>query len=193
MLEQGFWRNRPLDDDERYLLQHLAEAHCASTFRGNVSQAVFLNAASGSNSILSGVAAALCSTGGLHAPITETYAFLTVPDPVVETSLAVADKRKIPGWGNSFAKDGYDPLWETVHCWFASFRHRWMEERVLKVTEQLHAAGKKIYPNPSCYTAAAAIALEMPAHLAPILFLPGRLDGWAKIYHDNQHLWATHF
>ena len=40
---------------------------------------------------------------------------------------------------------------------------------------------EKIFPNPSCFTAAAGVVLGMPVPLVPLLFVAGRIDGWAEL------------
>ena len=69
-------------------------------------------------------AAALCTLGGLHAPIVQTYEILEADRYIIDDRIAVATythwmtawdgKSKIPGWGSCFNKGKPDPYVETV-------------------------------------------------------------------------------
>lgn len=86
----------------------------------------------------------------------------------------------IPGWGNSFIKGEPDPDWLEVD---EKLKLGWEKiyARVLDITERLHSHGKMIYPNPACYTAAAAIAFEIPIGMESRLFIEPRVSAWCDI------------
>jgi len=173
-----FWRDTPLTDAEERLLELVHAAHVASCGRHNISRDLFEAGAFGSSRYVNGLIAALASLGGAHGPIEETVALLQMPGR--EMTL-IPLKMKVPGWGNSFEKGRKDPLWLAVDAHLEAFfpaQFRRLED----ITRQLHAAGKTIYPNPSAYTASAAMIVGLPARASAYLFVRARLDGWTQLY-----------
>lgn len=175
-----WWRNEALSREQQYLLEALFEAHHQSCFRPNVSTVTVVNAAAGSNDIASAIAAGILTTGGRHAPIKETYDFLGLDQPSREVGLIIQSGRQVPGWGGTFQKGAPDPIWKLVEGGLHEFYHD-LSQDMDAVTSKLHELGKDIYPNPSCYTAATAIALDMPREAAVCLFISARLDAWSSI------------
>lgn len=179
-----WWREKSdtalLTDEEEYLVATLVKAHRQSCFRPNVSSETVLNTAAGSGSVTSAIAAALLTTGFRHAPIYETVMLLSLDDPaeVVETVLKAG--KKVPGWGGAFQKTSPDPIWAGVDAALLDFNPS-LHAKICAVTVELGKHGKNIYPNPSAYTAAVAITLQMPPAAAVYLFIIGRLDGWCQL------------
>lgn len=181
-----FWREQPLNKEETELYRLVLEAHHQSSFRGNISGQAVVMAAAGSKDYYKAIAAGLLTLGVMHGPIEQTVNFLSrVEDPpkyLVQDYLAM--EARVPGWGNSFAKGVPDSLWVKVdHHLELYFHVVWA--KMLTVTKALHAAGKMIYPNPSAYTAAAAIVFELPASIAAYLLVVGRLGAWTQLAADN--------
>lgn len=178
--DKPFWREQALETKEVELLSRLFQAHEASVFRPNVSSEMVCAAAVGSGDYTKALAAALMTIGGLHGPITQTYSLLEDSSPDYLTVKILDAGQKVPGWGNSFAKAQIDPLWVGVDEWLRlNALPLW--EKIDLVTRTLNNAGKLIYPNPGCYTAAAALALGIPSPVAPWLFVQGRLGGWTRL------------
>jgi citrate synthase len=175
-----WWRTRELSSQEESLLKLLFEAHRLSSFRPNISSVSVVNAAIGSGSIAKAIAAAILTLGGKHAPLEQTYLFLSLEDPAAQVQALLARGEKVPGWGGSFQKDGVDPIWEPVRLALAA-QCAALSQKLDEVTAALHRQGKVIYPNPSAYTAAVALALEVPPSLSVYLFISARLDAWANI------------
>lgn len=173
-----FWRTEQLNDAEKKLLDLCLEAHAASVHRDNISTVVLRNAVVGSMSYMSAIAAALCSCGGVHAPIQQTRQFLDMPMEHITRHITVGGR--VPGWGCSFSKDGIDPTWQPV---FDHIEQNWPEfsAKIGEITEGLHKHGKPIHPNPACLTAATAMILEIPPQISEWLFIHGRLIEWSKI------------
>lgn len=170
-----FWREAELTDPEERLFLAVMHAHQYSAQRGNASGIVAALTATGSGSYAQALSAAILTTGALHAPLEQTIKYLQ-RDGV---GRALGDE-KIPGWGNSFHRAQPDPLWTEVDAILhADFPQ--LAARIDEVTASLHERGKKIFPNPSAYTAATALALGMPAKVAPYLFVCGRLEAWSHI------------
>jgi citrate synthase len=175
-----WWRDKPLSVPEHLLLGLLRKAHRESSFRPNPSSVAVANAVHGSGDIGKAIAAAILTVGGRHAPLEQTYYFLEHEYIAGQVRSLLEANQKVPGWGGSFQKDGVDPLWVGVY----DFLREWYPQIATKldlVTIELHKQGKIIYPNPSAFTAAVAIALQVPAKLAVYLFISARLDAWAEI------------
>jgi citrate synthase len=166
--------------DRQSLLRACLAAHRASAERPNISSETLRRAFAGSGSYTSALAAALSTLGGLHAPLAATVSFLAAAEPWKQVKGALEAGQRIPGWGSSFAKGGKDPLWLEVDGILAA-EFPELTAKIEAVTMALHQAGKRIYPNPSCYTAATALALGMHPALAPWIFVAGRLDAWTGI------------
>ncbi len=173
-----FWRPEPLVREEQALLYNLFDAHAVASMRNNISTATFRNAFAGSRSYTSALASALCTVGAVHGPIQETYRLLEGPLGYARTMLANGEK--VPGWGNSFIKGAPDGGWRMVDECIAE---HWpeMSSRLAGVTSALRHHGLDLYPNPSAYTAAAAIILGMPCELSPFLFVAARLVPWTQL------------
>jgi citrate synthase len=180
-MQAPFWRDEPLSRAEDDLLSALYRAHAASVERNNISSVTAVNVAAGSMSYANAIASAILSTGnGIHAPLELTIQLLTDEDPVAEARRILDEGCKLPGWGNSFIKGGPDPLWGHVDNLLRDgFNPIW--RTISGITAAASARGKNIHPNPSTYTAAAAIVLRIPPRLSPFLFVMGRLEGWSKL------------
>lgn len=176
-----FWRTEPLSSLEAELADRLFVAHFHSVFRQNPSTVAMQIAAQGSNDYTQSLCAALLTTGGPHAPLLDTAAFLAAPDPVRRAREIVSAGGKVPGWGNGFDRDGIDKLWQPVDGWIcAHWRNRW--DLLHAVTSALHALGKSIWPNPSAYTAMVAAILSFPDRALPYLFVAARLEAWTMVF-----------
>jgi citrate synthase len=172
-----FWRPGPLKPEEKQLLDALYRAHQRSVFRDNPSSVTIANAAFGSGDLAKALAAGLLTIGGAHAPISETIEFLNQPMPQITIPFLIETNKKVPGWGGTFQKDGPDSVWDEVN----SLIPQSVGSKIDAVTKTLHEHAKFIFPNPSAYTAATAIALSMPVQLAPYLFIAARLAPWTMI------------
>lgn len=176
-----FWRSEPLSEQETALLDTLMQAHHASCFRGNESSECVVRTAISSGQYENAIAAAVLTTGGVHAPIGATMRVLSSDRDASEIVDEYLSKgMRVPGWGNSFVKGGFDDLWKGVHALILK-NHTEMAVRIGLITAELHNLGKPVYPNPSAYTAAAALILGMPPFIAPMLFFFGRLAGWTEL------------
>jgi citrate synthase len=180
-----FWRQKPLPAQQAKLLELVLDAHSKSAARGNISTVVICNAGVGSGNYMSAIAAGLCSVGAVHAPLAQAWQFLMQfnADDVGELARHIEMGGKIPGWGSDFFKEGPDPLWKGVADQITELAPKW-SEKIGRVTDELHARGKMIYPNPACYTAVSAIILEIPPPLIGWLFIRGRLDTWSAAFYQ---------
>lgn len=179
-----FWKKKELTPDEERLIEAVCSAHYQSTFRQNPSSLAIAIAAQGSGDLLQSLAAGLCTLGGRHGPIDATYDWLQQPgDPSenVEAFFAKHPEGRIPGWGSSFSKGQVDQAWVPVD---ALIQEKWPKtyDVIRSYTGALHERNIIIAPNPSAYTAAAAIILEMPREIAPYLLVLGRLTAWVELF-----------
>lgn len=183
---EPWWREKPdvnippLTDAEAYLVDALMKAHNKSCFRPNVSSETVLSTAEGSGSLTMSLAAALLTTGSKHAPIYDTIMFLSLDDPAQEVKRILEAGNKVPGWGGHFQKARPDPIWAGVDAALLDYNQS-LHAKICSVTEILGKHRKHIFPNPSCYTAAVAITLQMPPALGVYLFIIGRLGGWCQL------------
>lgn len=177
---KAFWREKPLTKGEIALLAALTLAHEQSATRGNISGVTVENAVVGSGSYVQAIAAGILTLGGMHAPLAATMAMLRVANPPAAVQEIIRQGVKVPGWGNSFVRGGKDELWQPVEAALEKTAPVWMRA-IERVTHELHKAGKNIFPNPSAYNAAVALAVQMPPEIAPFLFIQARLPAWTQI------------
>lgn len=170
----------PLTEPEQFLVHALFKAHNRSCFRPNVSSETVLSSAAGSGNLTTAIAAALLTTGYRHAPIYETVMFLSLDDPAKVAETIVEGGKKVPGWGGDFQRTRPDPVWAGVDAAVLDFNPS-LHAKICAVTAALGKRGKNIFPNPSAYTAAVAITLQMPPQAAVYLFIVGRIDGWCQL------------
>lgn len=183
-----WWREGDLNPQELALLQAVLAAHHHSAMRPNASSVCLANAAAGTGRFDNALAAAILSTGGLHAPLIQTCRALELEAGELEEQIeyAVQNGERIPGWGSSFHKRNPDPKWQAVDaCLRQSFKP--MAHKLEVATQTLHRLGKRLYPNPSAYTAAAALILGIPPETALWLFVTGRLGAWAQVFLSQQN------
>jgi citrate synthase len=182
-----FWREEPLSEAEHELYLLVSNAHHFSALRENVSNQAVVLSAVGSGDYYKSIAAGLMTLGGTHGPIEETVMFLKQGYDALAASVrrSYAIGLKIPGWGNSFYRAVEDPLWADVRdCLAVKFPEA---HGKLKTVTGVWAevSGKPLYPNPSAFTAVAAIEFEMPPKIAPFLLVLGRLSAWTQLVMEN--------
>lgn len=186
---EPFWKLRDRHDPtsvdpvfapaENALLTALWDAHQAVAMRGNASGSAFTMAYQGSGDYTKALAAALATLGAKHGPIAYTFAVLTWGGLPSSLAQQAAGGVTVHGWGNSLVKGRNDPDFLRVRDHLENINPK-LVERIDAITGALHARGKRIYPNPSCWTAATAITVGLPAELSPYLFIAARLPVWSR-------------
>lgn len=161
----------------------LQTAHQEATRRDNVSSVTFINAFAGSGSYTQAVAAAILTTGEVHAPVVQICDVLLGGTEFVN-DVYLMDKRRVPGWGNNFVK-GPDPSLVEIFNAVGSERPDILQT-IEQVTKMLHNAGKMVYPNIGNATAAVALTIGMPSVLSPHLFILCRLPAWYELAFQYQ-------
>ncbi len=175
-----WWRKEPLTEAEHDLLDSCLDAHAQSAKRQNISSVTVVNAFQGSRSYTNAIAAALSTLGEVHGPIPQAYRYLVSLEEPGRVYATMARAKRIPGWGSSFVRRKHDPVWLDV-------RERIMvqgselSERIEQTTTVLHNAGKFVFPNAACWSAAVALTLRMPVEVSPWLFVAGRLESWSRM------------
>jgi len=164
------------DEKVARLVELVFEAHqVAAKNNASASSEAVCMAAGGSGSFRQAVVAALMTLGIRHGPIGAARLVFTT-----DSYHSIESGAKIPGWGNSFFKDGIDPAWQKVDDYLKEhFEQEW--SKVDAVTNELHAAGKRIYPNAAIYTAIACELCHVPAGLEELFFILPRLPVWAEL------------
>lgn len=193
---EAWWRNEPLSSEQEKLLNAVFKAHYKSSFRPNPSSVTVAQTADSSGDLSKAIAAGLLSLGAKHAPLEQTIRFLSLDHPEKNVAWTLETGEKVPGWGGAFQKDGTDPIWHEVDEIVSETRPD-LSTKLFAVTVALHEHGKQIFPNPSAYTACAAIAVGLPANLATYIFILGRLTAWTQIAAEHlsqreakESLWA---
>jgi citrate synthase len=179
----------PLTSAESELLAACLAAHDQSARRPTPSLVAVLNAFFGSRNYANAIASACTALGTVHGPIVETYDLIVDPRGAALAGDILDRGRKVPGWGSSFAKGGIDPIWDPVDSRLRALAPSAMR-MVDGITRLLSNHGKDLWPNPSTYTAATAIALGIRRELAPWLFIHGRLAAWSQAILLEGGLWA---
>lgn len=167
------------DVSAQTLLDAMNAAHQASALRHNISHEALVLAARGSGNYIQSITAAMMTLGGMHAPVVDVCALLRFPLTKAHIDQIVQRGGRLPGWGNGFVKGEPDPLWQEVDGLLREVNPEIMA-KIDEVTAWLHEAGKRIYPNPACYTAASALTMALPAEASPYLFVSGRLGAWTR-------------
>jgi citrate synthase len=163
----------------------LAEAHYKSAFRNNISSTAVAICAESKTDFLNAVVAAISTLGGIHAPIAKAFRLINHSSPTTEIQAILDSGERVPGWGNSFHKTGIDPIWAPVdECLKMNYHSKWVT--LTEMTAYLHSCGRKIFPNPACYTATVAAINGLTEDSAGYLFLSSRLSAWLKIYSESR-------
>lgn len=167
--------------DEMALLNLTLMAHtqAAKENTGNVSSHVLQQAAHAGKEFPESMAAAILTLGMVHAPITQARGvlFSMENDAIRE---ALWDGARLPGFGNSFHKDGVDPAWQPVDE-FLEQTFPEIHERIWDVSDIIsNVKSKKVYPNAAAYTAAAAHLTKQPFGTEHAILLMGRVPAWVE-------------
>lgn len=164
--------NRP---DHAELLKLLAESHYRAALQNNnTSSAVAVVVYVASGSLDKAIAAAALAQGGLHAPLAQARSLIESPLPWTAARHIKARGLRVPGFGNSFYKDGIDPAFAFLFCELPDDLKARIREIQDKVLPQL-------YPNAALITAAACVAAELPPGVESTIFTYCRTPAWVKL------------
>lgn len=158
------------------MLRLIFEAHSkAATENYNLSSVAFQCAVGGGALIPGCFAAAISSVGLIHAPVTSARSIIFT-DPKWKQLLAM--NRRVPGFGNSFFKDGIDPAFQKAYDHLPDH----FKQLFTEISDAIFEFKKvRLYPNAAAITAAAAEHLGLPEGGEFLIFLIGRGAGWIKL------------
>jgi citrate synthase len=167
----------PLSVQQLNLLELLLVAHQRATCDNqNASRQVAFVATKGSGRFSQGAAAGILTIGLRHAPIGAAREVLSWTS--ADISEAIRHGKIVPGWGNSFHRDGIDPafmpVWDALHASWPA-----MTAWIAHHTNLFHGLGKRVYPNAALLTAAVCEICEIPTGIEEALFIVARVPVWA--------------
>jgi len=169
------------------LLGLISDAHAGAAFTNdNISNAAVCLASKGAGDFGKAVIAGVSTLGRVHAPVTAARRMI-YGTSARSFSARLESGKPIPGWGNSFFKDGIDPAFAEIDE-FLRVHFPEDAKRLDDFTEIIEKKkGKKIYPNAAAYTAIVAELLGMPAGTEAVLVVSARLPVWAILFHVTLH------
>jgi len=176
-IPQAIRHTEPGSPQER-LLELVCEAHYRSAMENaNVSSAAVVNCARGNPVGLSAIASAILSLGAGHGPVAAARGWIYASPEMIESSLN--GSVRIPGFGNSFFKEG-DPKWFPVRDFITeNFRdHRIMleDQTAVMLRHRPH-----LYPNAARYTAICADEMRIPRGQEEMLLILPRMPAWFQL------------
>ena len=159
--------------------------HHECAMRDNASSTLVASMGKLGKSFGDAVAAALLTTGGIHAPVEEAqqeFAIFRLSGKLSE------DLDKVPGFGSAWYKNQPDAV---IEAFFNTLPDTCDEgaELVATVEEYTDAVQrmyeKFIYPNAGLATAVANVALKRHPSMGMGLVIQGRICAWEEIYINN--------
>lgn len=179
MIRLGLPFHSKLSATQQNLLDLTLNAHSRSATNLKVaSTAAVINSFRGNGGNLQmALASGLLTLGGAHGPTTQARKVFGLSDyqSIVDW---LADRGKIPGFGNSFHWGAPDPTWDIVSEYLTTtFPHQAKHRDEL--TEWVQRATKKpLHPNAALYTAITATACGFRPGTELAIFIYGRLGTW---------------
>lgn len=162
------------------LLRAVCEAHYRSARDNeNISSTVVRTVRAGNpDSPLAPIAAALLSSGRVHGPIDGARRVWRMSD---DELVALRDSGAVvPGFGNSFFKEGPDPAWQGVIEVLGSYFPSDLT-RLEGKTRIMQEKSRRLWPNPGGFTAVASEIAGIPEGRENVLVLLGRIPSWMDL------------
>jgi citrate synthase len=170
-----------LNPADESLLSLFMQAHAeTANANANASSYACRNASLVTGRLENGLASAIMSLGGHHAPLTEArhvYKNWVKAD----VDFAMNNKVFIPGFGNSFFKGSVDPSWQVVD----SYLYTWYPEqyaRISQLKEWIAQNNRTLYPNAAMYSAVVCEILNVAPGTEVALLILARLPVWTMEY-----------
>jgi citrate synthase len=182
------WIGLPANDDSDELIGAVLAAHRKAALENeNVSSIALCLNASVQAAFPQCVASALQTLGGpVHGPAQDARELIYGWDDE-EIHEFLVDGNIIPGWGNSFFKEGIDPAWAEVD---ALLRLKYAEhlERVDAITALVSdVKGTPLFPNAAAFTGVTAHVVGIPIGLEMLLVILGRLPAWGMQFMSQRN------
>jgi citrate synthase len=156
------------------LLECCIDCHQQAAFNLNASSAAFQNALIASGRVENGIASAILTLGINHGPITEAR---DVYRNWGKADFEVIKKGvKVPGFGNSFFREGIDPAFEPLDSLMRN-EFGCLSSRIDELTSWMRDY-KPLYPNAALYTAAVCEAVQVKYGCESMVFIMARIPSW---------------
>ena len=165
------------DEKVKRLFELVAAAHYGSAMKNrNASSAAAVNSYFASGSVAQAISSSILTIGTRHAPVRESREVLKSFSEEV-AKLFLANGSKVPGFGNSFFKEGIDPEWVPVFEYMTEN----FPEKVARIEQIKGWIGKPIYPNPAMLTAVACDLAKVPHGCEVAVFALMRIPAWVSL------------
>ncbi len=176
------WIGRDESSDLERLMDVFVSCHQRAAVENDNASAVAIRmTASVGGSFSNSVASGLLTFGNVHGPAPEArWLLYSAEGETLESYLKTV--LVIPGWGNSFHKDGVAPAFQPMTDLILNeySDHYKNLERMQGLIEEHR--GKKLYQNAASYTAICAELLGLPAGTELMLGISARMPAWAAIW-----------
>jgi citrate synthase len=169
-----------LDERKSRLLGLTVIAHQqACTNNQNASKEICKCVAKCGGRIEGGIASAILSLGGTHAPLADAREmYLRGNHFLISKKLSENSNYKVPGFGNSFFRDSVDPAWIPVDS-FLKESFPLSRDKITQLKNDVElATGKRLFPNAALFTAAVCEICEIPIGMESSIFILSRLPIW---------------
>lgn len=175
---------RHLTEEQELLLDALCDAHWqAAMTNANLSSEVIKATSSVGQSFSEAICAGMLTLGNVHGPIVQARRlFFRESDEEILDRIARGEM--IPGFGNSFYKDGPDPALNVIIP-FVQKHYPEQYARVVRIADMIESEkGKKLFLNPAAFSAITAEVLDLAEGTELMLVFLMRMPVWAKQYAD---------
>ena len=188
------------------LIGLLIRAHesAARNNKGNLSSVVATTAYIGSLNYLQGISAGILSLGGVHAPIEKCRKLLkklqTMSPMGFELHILgyIQNKKKVPGFGHSFYKEGIDPAFAAAYNRYLDLVQAYGSRNLIgEMNRHLEDAFQrcekkfKIHPNAALITAAISEFLDLDPGSEMVIALRGRITAWVDEMNKAKKVYDT--
>lgn len=180
-------------DQTSLILNLLGAAHHNAALKNeNVSSHLVLNAFRGSRNVTQAIIAGTACLGGDHAPLTKARNLIrrwrktSEKDFGLYIKAYIINKKKVPGYGNSFWKDQIDPCFQKVFEMYQQVygkKDNPVDDIWYHIEKAKQSCDRKflIHPNAAIITAAIAELCELDDGMEVGIALQGRIPAWIKI------------
>jgi citrate synthase len=173
-----------LNEKQAELLGLVLEAHNrAALDNPNASSGACVNAVAGTGRVENGIASAILTLGPTHGPVQDARYVYEMFEPE-HIRMYIDNGRKVPGFGNSFFRDGIDPAWKPVDQFIREHFKR-IALRIDGLTKAMSESGKTLHPNAALYTAAVCSEIGVQKGAEAALFIIARIPAWVHLSLGN--------
>jgi citrate synthase len=172
--------DRQLTENETVLIGLIFDAHSnAAQNNYNASKQACSIAMQGSGSFVQSVASAILTLGSVVGRHGVTLGARRLLRGEVSVQDIIERGDMVPGFGNSFHKDGIDPAFVLVNE-YISLNWSNYSDRVNAIRESISKYGKNLFPNPAMFTAITSEILGVRDGFESVLLIIPRIQSWAR-------------